>query len=59
MTGWGSVRLQVLKEAWAMTPLMSDLAVTAGGIAPLVVLVVLYLRRECQLTAARKGDPAQ
>ena len=42
-----------------MTPLMSDLAVTAGGIAPLVVLVVLYLRRECQLTAARKGDPAQ
>ncbi len=42
-----------------MSPLMSDLLVTIGGIVPLVVLVVLSWRRERQLTSTRKENPAE
>lgn len=42
-----------------MTPLVSELVITIGGVVPLLVLVALYLRRESQLTAAHKADPAE
>ena len=42
-----------------MSPLMSDLLITVTGIVPLLVLVVLFVRRECELTAAAKADPAE
>jgi len=42
-----------------MSPLLSDLMVTLGGIIPLVALVILCLRRERKLSRDRAANSAQ